>query len=149
MKNLFKLVCFIAILAGSFAFGQSTSNQKKPIIKVIHCKKITVTVHIGIVDVGTDITGCLVTVDGLPVMVWTKQAQNQTDGQPKYIYVNEKEMMEVLKVKDSKELENLKIVKSGIWDYDGENYIINSELDYKIVDLDGQRYFAFPIVKAE
>jgi hypothetical protein len=152
MKNLFRLMTATAILAGSLAFGQKTSEEifgKKPVIKVIHCKKFTATVHIGIVDLGTEVTGCLVTIDGWPIMVWTKQAQLQNNGQLTHVYVEEKELMSALKVEDPKQLENFKVIKSDIWDYNGVNYVINTEIKYEVVEVNGQKYYALPLKKVE
>jgi len=152
MKNLFRLMTATAILAGSLAFGQKTSEEisgKKPVIKVIHCKKFTATVQIGIVDLGTEVTGCLVTIDGWPIMVWTKQAQLQNNGQLTHVYVEEKELMSALKVEDPKQLENFKVIKSDIWDYNGVNYVINTEIKYEVVEVNGQKYYALPLKKVE
>lgn len=152
MKNLFKLMLATAILAGSSVFGQKTAEEisgKKPVIKVIHCKKFTATVHVGIVDLGTEVTGCLVTVDGWPIMVWTRQAQNQNNGQLTHLYVEEKELMRALKVEDPKQLENFKVIQSDVWDYDGVNYVINPEVKQEVVEVDSQKYYALPLKKVE
>lgn len=152
MKNLFKFVFISTLFAGSFAFAQSNSNstvEKKPVIKVIHCKKLTVTVHVGIVDLGTELTGCLVTIDGWPIMIWTKQAQSQDNKELEYLYVEEREMMTALKIDDPKQLENLSVIKSGIWDYDGVNYVINTEMKVETVEVYSQKYYALPLKKVE
>jgi len=86
MKNLFKFVCIIAFLAGGLAFGQS-QKDKKHRIEVIYCKKFHVSVGIGVITVDTDVTGCLVKIDGLPLMIWSKNAENQDDGKIEYLYV--------------------------------------------------------------
>lgn len=65
------------------------------------------------------------------------------------LYVEEKEMMSALKINDPKELQKLKLTKSGIWDYEGINYTINPSIDYKVVEVDGIKYYALPIQKAE
>ncbi|MCU7617380.1 hypothetical protein NZ698_09235 [Chryseobacterium sp. PBS4-4] len=150
MKNLFKFVCIIAFLTGGLYFGQ-TQSEKKPVIKVKYCKKFHVSVGIGIVTVDTDVVGCLVTVDGFPIMLWGRNANNDNQNEEKveYLYVEEGELMKELNVKDPKDLENMRIIKSGIWDYEGEKYVLDTNSKSEVLEFEGVKYYAFHLQKVE
>lgn len=141
MKNLFKFMCIITFLLGGLALAQ----KKKPDVKIKYCKKFTVSVSIGIASVETEVIGCLVTVEGVPMMWWARQQQPNNPERLDYLYVEEQEMIKALNVKDSRDLENMKILKSQIWDFDGINYVVNPLIKYEVIEVEGIRYYALPI----
>lgn len=146
MKNLFKFMCVITFLFGSFAFAQNSQNErKKPDVKIKYCKKFHVSVGIGVITVDTDVIGCLVTVEGVPMMWWARQQQPNNPDRLDYLYVEEQEMIKALNVKDSGELEHMKILKSQIWDFEGVNYVINPSIKYEVIEVKGIKYYALPI----
>jgi hypothetical protein len=145
MKNLFKFVFIIAFLTGALAFAQ----QKKPVIKLIYCKKVTVSVSIGIASVESDVVVCYVTVNGWPAVIGGKQQVSNTNevdnAKLDYVYVDENEMIRAFNLKDPKELDDIKFIKSGIWDYEGVSYTLNSSIKHEVIDLDGIKYYAIPV----
>jgi|GEM_PF-5400273 len=150
MKNLIKLMCIFTFLIGTFAFAQnSESERKKPTVKLHYCKKFSVSVGIGIITVDTDVIGCLVTVEGVPLIWWARQQQPTNPEKLDYLYIEEQEMVRALNVRDSKELENMKILKSQIWDFEGVNYVVNPSIKYEIIEVEGIKYYAIPIQVSE
>ncbi len=147
MKNLFKSLCIVLFLAGNSAFGQNTSSR---VIKVIRCKTFHVSVGIGIITVDSDVTGCLVTIDGVPVVLWGKGAsEKQPESEIHYIYVEERELMKKLNIKDPEDLRNMKIIKSGIWDSEGVHYVAVPNGKIERTDVEGTVYYAVPVEKTE